>query len=73
MAFENFLGIFFIFLAVLDTYEAQWYAKTMYVSSISPLAKTKPKFPFRHIVIREYYKKSSTILDRLQEFGGGLF
>ena len=24
----------------------------MYVSSISPLAKTKPKFPFRHIVKR---------------------
>ena len=25
-------------------------AKIMYVSSISPLAKTKPKFPFWHIV-----------------------
>ena len=41
---------FFIFLEVLDTYEVQWYTKIMYVSSISPLTKTKPKFPFRHIV-----------------------
>ena len=42
---------FFIFLEVLDTYEVQWYTKIMYVSSISPLTKTKPKFPFRHIVL----------------------
>ena len=41
---------FFIFLEVLDTYEVQWYTKIMYVSSISPLPKTKPKFPFRYIV-----------------------
>ena len=41
---------FFIFLEALDTYEVQWYTKIMYVSSISRLTKTKPKFPFRHIV-----------------------
>ena len=42
---------FFTFLEVLDTYEVQWCTKIMYVTSISSLTKTKPKFPFRHIVI----------------------
>ena len=50
VAFEKKIWPFFIFLEVLDTYEVQWYSKIMYVSSISPLTKTKPKFPFRHIV-----------------------
>ena len=49
MAFEKKLA-FFIFLEVLDTYEVQWFTKIMYVSSITPLTKTKPKFPFPHIV-----------------------
>ena len=42
---KKFFGLFLIFL------EVQWYAKIMYVSSISTLPKTKPKFPFRYIVM----------------------
>ena len=52
VAFEKNVGLFFIFLGVLDTQEVQWYTKIMYVSSTSPLPKTKPKFPFRYIVVK---------------------
>ena len=53
MAFEKKFGLFFIFLEVLDALNVQWYAKIMYVSSISPHSKTKPKFPFWFIVIKK--------------------
>ena len=50
VAFEKNVGLFFIFLGVLDTQEVQWYTKIMYGSSVAPLPKTKPKYLFRYIV-----------------------